>query len=79
MQDELFMEMCLEEASEAARVDEVPVGAVIVSPAGKVIGKAHNLTIHRSSPLAHAELLAIEEAARVLGNYRLTGCTLFVS
>ncbi len=73
------MEMCLDEAAKAADVDEVPVGAVIVSPANKVVGRAHNLTIHRNSPLAHAELLAIEEAAATLRNYRLTGCTLYVS
>jgi tRNA(adenine34) deaminase len=79
MQDELFMEMCLEQAARAADADEVPVGAVVVSPAGKVVGKAHNLTIRRNSPLAHAELVAIEEAAATLGNYRLTGCTLYVS
>ena len=79
MQDELFMEMCLEQAAEAAGIGEVPVGAVIVSSSDRVVGRAHNLTIRRNSPLAHAELLAIAEAAAALGNYRLTGCTLFVS
>ena len=78
MQDELFMEMCLEEAIKALRADEVPVGAVVVS-AGMVIGRAHNLTIQRNSPLAHAELLAIAEAAGTLGNFRLTDSTLYVS
>jgi tRNA(adenine34) deaminase len=79
MQDEFFMEMCLEQAARASVIGEVPVGAVVVSAAGKVVGVAHNLTIHRNSPLAHAELLAIEGAAAALGNYRLTGCTLYVS
>jgi tRNA(adenine34) deaminase len=79
MQDELFMEMCLDEAIKAFEMDEVPVGALVVSPGGRVIGKGHNLTIHRNSPLGHAELVAMENAAASLGNYRLTGCTLFVS
>ena len=79
MQDERFMEMCLEEAVRAFRKDEVPVGAVIVSPEGKIVARAHNLTIHRNSPLGHAELMAIEGAAASLGNYRLTDCALFVS
>ena len=79
MEDERFMEMCLEEAGRAADAGEVPVGALIVSADGRVIARAHNLTIGRISPLAHAELLAIAEAAAVLGNYRLTGCTLYVS
>ncbi len=73
------MEMCLEEALKAFAADEVPVGAVVVSPENRVIGRSHNLTIQRSSPLAHAELLAIGEAAGAIGNYRLTDCTLFVS
>ena len=73
------MEMCLEEAAKASDEGEVPVGALIVSGDGTVIARAHNLTIRRNSPLAHAELLAIAEGARVLQNYRLTGCTLYVS
>ena len=70
VQDELFMEMCLELAAGAAGADEVPVGAVIVSPAGKIVGRAHNLTIHRNSPLAHAEMLAIAKLRRL---WRITG------
>ncbi len=79
MQDELFMEMCLNEAARAFEEEEVPVGALIVAKDQRVIARAHNLTIRRHSPLAHAELLAIAQAAEVLGNHRLTGCTLFVS
>jgi tRNA(adenine34) deaminase len=79
MQDELFMEICIEEALKAAQDDEVPVGAAVVSEAGKVIARAHNLTIRRNSPLGHAELIAIEAAAASIGNYRLVGCTLVVS
>jgi tRNA(adenine34) deaminase len=79
MRDEFFMEMCLEEAKKAFDADEVPVGAVVVSPEGLPLGKAHNMTIRRNSPLGHAELLAIESAAVACGNYRLVGCTLFVT
>ncbi len=79
MQDELFMEMCLAEALRAFDADEVPVGAVVVSGENKIIGRGHNLSIRLNSPLAHAELLAITEATSAIGNYRLTGCTLFVS
>ena len=73
------MEMCLDEAQKAFDSDEVPVGALVVSPDCRIIGRAHNLTILRNSPLAHAELLALEEAAGAIANYRLVGCTLFVS
>ncbi len=79
MQDELYMEMCLAEAVEAFGEEEVPVGALILSKDQGIVAKAHNLTIKRRSPLAHAELLAIAQAAEALGNHRLTGCTLFVS
>ena len=67
MEDEFIMEMCLEEAEKAFDEGEVPVGAVVISPEGRSLAKAHNLTIHANSPTAHAELLAINEAARALG------------
>jgi tRNA(adenine34) deaminase len=79
MEEELIMQMCLEEAEKAFDEGEVPVGAIVISSEGEVIAKAHNLTIHANSPTAHAELLAINEAARVMGNYRLTGCSLYVT
>lgn len=79
MYDTHFMEICLEEALKAFDEEEVPVGAVIVSSDNDVISKAHNLTITNNSPTAHAEMLAIEEASKVVGNYRLLGCTLYVS
>jgi tRNA(adenine34) deaminase len=79
MRDELYMEMCLEEAMKAFQAEEVPVGALVLSGDGRVLGKAHNRTISRNSPLSHAELLAIDAAAHSLGNYRLVDCTLFVS
>ncbi len=79
MDDNGFMEMCLEEAAKAFEEEEVPVGAILVSPENDIISKTHNLTIKRNSAAAHAEMLAIEEASRAIGNYRLLGCTLFVS
>ena len=79
MEDEYYMKICLDEAMEAFSSDEVPVGAVMVSPDNQVIARAHNLTVYRNSPLAHAETLVIEMASKVIGNFRLTGCTLFVS
>ena len=79
MQDELFMEMCLKEAVKAFEENEVPVGALVVSQAGEVLATGHNRTLHNNSPLGHAELIAIEQAAKLVGNYRLTDCTLFVS
>ena len=65
-------------ARKAAKKDEVPVGAVIVHN-GAVIAKAHNLRETRHSPLAHAEMIAIEKAARKLHGWRLSGCTLYVT
>lgn len=79
MDDLHFMEMCLREAERAFTEEEVPVGAVIVSPQNKVIAKAHNLTIRSNRPTSHAEILAIHMAADMLNNYRLTDCTLYVS
>jgi tRNA(adenine34) deaminase len=79
MHDELFMKLCLTEAQEAYDAEEVPVGALVVAPDGEPIARAHNLTVRTNSPTAHAEILAITEAARVLENFRLIGCTLYVT
>jgi tRNA(adenine34) deaminase len=72
--------MCraLREAEHALREDEVPVGAVVVQ-GGRVIARAHNRPIGLSDPTAHAEILALRRAARTLRNYRLTGCSLYVT
>ena len=80
MQDHAtYMTEALKEARAAGARDEVPVGAVLVSDAGDVLAKAHNLTIHDCDPTAHAEILALREAARKLKNYRLLNTTLYVS
>jgi len=76
--DEKFMKIALEEALAAYEQDEVPVGAVLVRE-GKVLARAHNAPIGRADPSAHAEILALRQAAQRLGNYRLTGAELFVT
>ena len=78
MSDELFMRMALDAAAEAQRVGEVPVGAVLVQD-GQVIAIGHNRPIIDHDPTAHAEIAALRTAAQKLGNYRLPGCTLYVT
>jgi tRNA(adenine34) deaminase len=65
-------------AGEAAARGEVPVGAVVVK-SGEVVGRGWNQPIRAADPTAHAEIVALREAAQRLGNYRLTGCELFVT
>ena len=74
-----FMRMALEEARRAADMGEVPVGAVITDADGAVLARGHNRVIADHDPTAHAELIAIRQAARVLGSERLTGCDLYVT
>jgi tRNA(adenine34) deaminase len=78
-QDEAFMRLALAEAAAAAAAGEVPVGAVLVDAAGHVVAAARNRTEADGSPLAHAELLAIQSAAATAGGWRLAGCTLYVT
>ena len=72
------MAAALELARHAAGLDEVPVGAVVML-GGRVVAQAHNETVQRSDPTAHAELLAIQRALQALGTDRLTDCTLYVT
>jgi tRNA(adenine34) deaminase len=74
----VWMDRAVAEAKRAARRDEVPVGAVVVR-GGEVIASAHNLRESEQDPTAHAELLALRQAAAVLGSWRLEGCTLYVT
>src|SRR5262249_14675960 len=76
--DEAMMREALDEARRARDDGEVPVGAVVVVD-GAVIARAHNAPITLSDPTAHAEVLALREAARKLENYRLTGATLYAT
>ena len=78
MSDQAFMRMALTAAAEAKLAGEVPVGAVIVKD-GVVISVAHNQPIGRHDPTAHAEINALRAAAQSVGNYRLVGCTLYVT
>ena len=78
MDDESLMREALALAEDAARAGEVPVGAVVVKD-GEVVGRGSNRPIGTSDPTAHAEIVALREAAARLGNYRLTGCELFVT
>src|SRR6266850_149588 len=74
--DAQYMDLALAEARKAAMADEVPVGAVIVS-ADAVIGRGFNEPIGSHDPTAHAEIIAMRAAARTLGNYRLSGATIY--
>lgn len=76
--DTVFMEEALALARKAAELGEVPVGAVVVRD-GQVIGRGFNRRETWGDPTAHAEMLAIREAARAVGGWRLTGCTLYVT
>lgn len=73
-----FMDLALEEARAAQAAGEVPIGCVVVH-GGAVIASAGNRTIADRDPTAHAEILAIRDAARALGSERLTGCDLYVT
>ncbi|MBS0354096.1 MAG: tRNA adenosine(34) deaminase TadA [Proteobacteria bacterium] len=78
-QDSAFMRMAIELAGDAGRCGEVPVGALIVGPDGQVVGRGFNQPILRHDPTSHAEVMALRDAAARLGNYRLPGCTLYVT
>jgi len=73
-----FMREALDEARKAAHAGEVPVGAVVVLN-GQVVGRGFNQPISAADPTAHAEVLALREAARAIANYRLVGSTLYVT
>jgi tRNA(adenine34) deaminase len=73
------MALALAEADAAAAAGDVPVGAIVLGPDGAVIARRHNERELRRDPVAHAELLAIQDAAAALGEWRLTGCTVVVT
>lgn len=77
--DEIMMQLALEQARLAAKADEVPIGAVLLGPGGDIWSQCHNLTISSNDPTAHAEIAALREAACRIGNYRLTGATLYTT
>ncbi|WP_055072047.1 tRNA adenosine(34) deaminase TadA [Clostridium massiliamazoniense] len=73
-----YMDIALEEAKRAMKLGEVPVGAIIIKD-NKIISKAHNLKETLNDPTAHAEILAIQKATKVLKNWRLSGCEMYVT
>jgi tRNA(adenine34) deaminase len=77
-QDERFMRMALREAAAAEEAGDVPIGAVIVID-GQLIGKAHNQREVLQDPTAHAEMIALTQAAEKMGSWRLDGCTIYVT
>ncbi len=78
MNDEKYMKLALAEAEKAFAIDEVPVGAVVVYD-GQVIGRGYNLREKNNDPTAHAELIALRDAARNLSSWRLDKCQLYVT
>jgi len=76
--EEVFMKEAIKEAKKAFKKNEVPVGAVVVKD-NKIIAKAHNLNITTNDPTAHAEILALRKASKILRNYRLTDCEIYAT
>lgn len=77
--DEAYMRLAIKQAELSKKIGEVPVGAVIVDKAGKVIAKGTNLRERETSTLGHAELVAIHRACKKLNSWRLIDCTLYVT
>ena len=73
------MRLALDEARAALSTEDVPVGAVVLAPNGDVIGRGRNVRELDDDPTGHAEIVAIRQAARAVGEWRLTGCTLVVT
>ncbi len=78
-QDEFWMRQAIEAAVRAGELKEVPVGACLINKSGEVLAVAGNRTITDSDPTAHAEILVLREAARKIGNYRLTETALYTT
>ncbi|HWN42919.1 MAG TPA: tRNA adenosine(34) deaminase TadA [Thermoanaerobaculia bacterium] len=81
-EDRIWMQEALAEARRAAEIGEVPIGAIIVregESGEEIVGRGHNRREIDRDPLAHAEILAIRQAAERVGGWRLTGCTMYVS
>ena len=76
--DEQFMRLALQEAKKSEMMKEVPVGAIVVMN-DEIISKSHNQPIYQNDPTSHAEINALRNAAKKVGNYRLTGATLYTT
>jgi tRNA(adenine34) deaminase len=79
LNDEAWIRAALEQAEGSEAAGEVPVGAVLLGRDGKVVARGQNRVIRDHDPTAHAEIIALRTAGEVLGNYRLSGCTLYVT
>ena len=79
LDDAHYLQLALQQAQLAAQAGEVPVGAVVVSPTGDILGTGYNRTISDHDPSAHAEIQALRAAAQARANHRLEGCTLYVT
>ncbi|HET9654833.1 MAG TPA: tRNA adenosine(34) deaminase TadA [Kineosporiaceae bacterium] len=73
------MDLALAQARQALPTGDVPIGAVVLDGQGRIVGRGHNAREADGDPTAHAEILALRDAARSLGSWRLTGCTLVVT
>lgn len=78
MSDTAYMQEALKLAAQAAAAGEVPVGAVVVKD-GLIVGRGYNQPIAGADPTAHAEIMALRDAGKTLGNYRLTDCDLYIT
>jgi tRNA(adenine34) deaminase len=76
--DTAWMQIALEQARKAAEAGEVPVGALVIKD-GKIVGQGHNRNLLEGDPTAHAEIVALRQAAAQLGNHRLGGCTVYAT
>jgi tRNA(adenine34) deaminase len=74
-----FMRMAIREAEKAGQIEEVPIGALLVSGQGDILASTHNQTIRQTDPTAHAEILALRYAAAKISNYRILEATLYVT
>ena len=77
--DQAFMQMALRQALKACEADEVPIGAIVVSPEGNIVGAGYNQTEQLHSQSRHAEVQAIEQAGTVANDWRLSDCTIYVT
>lgn len=78
-QDEEFMKLALKEAKKALLINEIPIGCVIVDENNQIIAKAHNIKYKNHDASAHAEILAIRKAGKKRNDWRLDGCTMYVT
>ena len=77
-EDAAWMELALEQARLAAAAGEVPVGALVIKD-GEILGRGHNHNLRQNDPTAHAEIIALRQAATRMGNHRLAGCVMFAT